>query len=73
MCVPTPATAGSKVPMIGSIIPGPLNVPPIGLAIKSLAAASIQNGPPLILTTGNGLTTKSVDILVVQPFASVYS
>ena len=71
VCVPAPATDGSKVPADESVIPGPLYVPPAGLAGKLLAVSSIQNVPPLTHTVGRALTTTDVIALLLQPFASV--
>ena len=62
---------GSKVPAVPSVIPVPLNVPPIGLPVRLLGESLTQNGPPLTLTTGIAFTTTSVVLLLLQPFPSV--
>ena len=45
MCVPAPATLGSKVPNAPFVIPVPVQVPPASTAVKFTGAALAQNGP----------------------------
>ena len=45
VCVPAPATEGSKVPLTASVIPVPDHVPPASTAERLVAASLIQKGP----------------------------
>ena len=42
VCVPTPATDGSKIPAVASTIPTPENIPPDGFAAKVCVPSSVQ-------------------------------
>ena len=63
--VPTPAAAGSKVPLV---TPLPLYVPPAGLPPVSANGASVaQTGlNDAIVTVGSGLTVTSIAVAVPE-------
>ena len=45
VCVPTPAVAGSNVPLAALVIPLPLHVPPAVAPVKFTEGSLIQYGP----------------------------
>jgi len=45
LCVPAPATEGSNVPKIPSVIPVPKKLPPAVIGVIFIAASVMQKGP----------------------------
>ena len=55
--MPGPAVPGSNVPLAGTVIPVPLQVPPLGFAIISVAASASQKSPVFEKLIVGGLCT----------------
>ena len=63
---PVPATEGSNVPLIGSVIPVPEQTPP-GDAAESVTGLSLaQNGPTELMVASNALVTL-IEVVAVLP------
>ena len=64
--VPVPAVVGLNVPLAALVIPVPLQVPPLGVAVRLKDAAPTQTGVVgLIVTVGSGLTVTITGTLYV--------
>ena len=67
VCVPGPATTGSKTPSAGSVMPVPDHVPPASAATSVVATASSQYGPAgVIVASPSAITIISSESVLPQ-------